>query len=32
MVAVGLTDVQETHVIETPTGSISVYRARRPQP
>jgi ubiquinone/menaquinone biosynthesis C-methylase UbiE len=32
MVAVGLTDVRETHVIETPTGSISVYRARRTSP
>jgi len=29
MVAVGLRDVAETHVIETSTGSISVYRARR---
>jgi hypothetical protein len=29
MVAVGLRDVVETQVIETPTGSISVYRAVR---
>ena len=29
MAAVGFCDVQENHVIDTPTGSISVYRARR---
>jgi len=29
MATVGFRDVQETHVIETPTGSISVYRASR---
>lgn len=29
MVAVGFHDVQETQVISTPTGSVSVYRARR---
>ena len=29
MAAVGFRDVQETHVVETLTGSISVYRAAR---
>jgi hypothetical protein len=27
MRAVGYHDVQETHVVETPTGSVSIYRA-----
>lgn len=31
MTTVGFRDVQETHVIETLTGSISVYRATRAQ-
>ena len=29
MADAGFRDVKETHVIDTPTGSISVYRARR---
>ena len=29
IVAAGFRDVRETHVIPTPTGSISIYRASR---
>jgi len=32
MAAVGFRDVQETHVLETLTGSISIYRAVRAKP
>jgi ubiquinone/menaquinone biosynthesis C-methylase UbiE len=32
MVAAGFGDVRETHVIPTPTGSISIYRASRAVP
>ncbi|HXK22954.1 MAG TPA: class I SAM-dependent methyltransferase [Myxococcota bacterium] len=32
MISVGFRDVQEAHVVETPTGSISIYRALRAEP